>query len=134
MFYPAYVFPGDAEHAFGAIFPDFPGCNAAADDEQHLPAAMNDAVRAHFGADEDQIPAPSSLAKVQEKLKGDDLYTGGYWMMADIDIDSLRSAPVRVNISVPEALWERIDRAAKREHTTRSGFLARTAVKALEST
>lgn len=132
MFYPAHVSPGDSEHAFGAIFPDFPGCNAAADDEQHLPGAMNEAVRAHFGADDDQIPAPSSLAKVQEELKGDDLYTGGYWIMADIDVEAVRSAPVRVNISVPEALLDRIDRAAKRQHTTRSGFLARAAVKALE--
>jgi predicted RNase H-like HicB family nuclease len=133
MFYPAYVFPGDAKHAFAVIFPDFPGCNAAADDEQQLPAAMNEAVRAHFGADDDPIPEPSSLAEIQKKLNEDDLFSGGYWIMAEIDIDAVRSKPVRVNISVPETLLARIDHAAERRHMTRSGFLASAAARMLEN-
>ena len=94
MFYPAYVFPGDA--------------------------------------DDDPIPDPSSLAQVQDALMGDDLYTGGFRMMADIDIGAVRSKPVRVNISMPEKLLERIDAAAALRHMTRSGFLASAAAKVLE--
>ena len=39
MLYPVYVHPGDADHAHGVTFPDFPGCFSAADDWSDLPAA-----------------------------------------------------------------------------------------------
>jgi predicted RNase H-like HicB family nuclease len=48
MLYPVYVHVGDADHAHGVTFPDFPGCFSAADDWSDLPAAVQEAVEAHF--------------------------------------------------------------------------------------
>jgi len=128
VLYPIYVHLGDETHAHGVTFPDFPGCFAAADEIEGIPAAIREAVHAHFGADEDPIPAPSAL----ETLAKDPEYTGGVWMLADIDLAPLRSQPVRLNISLPKTLVERIDAAAERRHQTRSGFLAAAATRALE--
>lgn len=58
MLYPIYVHK-EGNSAYGAAFPDTPGCFAAADDIQALPRAVQDAVEAHFGADEDPIPSAS---------------------------------------------------------------------------
>ena len=59
MLYPIYVHK-DEGSAYGAIFPDFPGCFAAADDLQGLPRAAQEAAEAHFGADDEPIPDASS--------------------------------------------------------------------------
>ena len=40
MLYPVYVHLGDAKHAHGVTFPDFPGCFSAADGWNDLPAAI----------------------------------------------------------------------------------------------
>jgi predicted RNase H-like HicB family nuclease len=48
MLYPVYVQVGDADHAHGVSFPDFPGCFSAADTWSDLPAAVQEAVEAHF--------------------------------------------------------------------------------------
>ncbi|MGS0756004.1 type II toxin-antitoxin system HicB family antitoxin [Roseateles sp. GG27B] len=48
MLYPVYIHTGDAKHAHGVTFPDFPGCFAAADEWGDLPEAIQEAVQAHF--------------------------------------------------------------------------------------
>ncbi len=48
MLYPVYVHLGDAKHAHGVTFPDFPGCFSAADDWNDLPAAIQDGCRGAF--------------------------------------------------------------------------------------
>ena len=40
MLYPVYVHMGDAKHAHGVTFPDFPGCFSAADEWSVRPAGM----------------------------------------------------------------------------------------------
>ena len=44
MLYPVYIHMGDADHAHGVTFPDFPGCFSAVDDWIDLPAAVQEAV------------------------------------------------------------------------------------------
>lgn len=122
MLYPIYVHKDDGS-AYGAIFPDFPGCFAAADDLQGLPRAAQEAAEAHFGADEDPIPSPSS----PEAWASDAEYSGGFWMLVEIDLTKVRSRAVRLNISLPENLVHRIDSAAKSRGQSRSAFLATAA-------
>ncbi|GAA5234229.1 ribbon-helix-helix protein, CopG family [Verticiella sediminum] len=122
MLYPIYVHKEDGS-AYGAIFPDIPGCHAAADDAQALPAAAQEAVEAHFGADDDPIPSPSS----PDAWVDDPEYRGGFWMMVDIDLSRVRSRAVRLNISLPENLVQRIDTAARQRGQSRSAFLAMAA-------
>ena len=123
MLYPVYVHPGDALHAHGVTFPDFPGCFAAADELENLPAAIQEAVEAHFHGETSAIPSPSSLAS----LKNQSQYVDGIWLLADIDLSRIDTTPIRLNVSLPSNLVQRIDAWANANHMTRSGFLAKAA-------
>lgn len=123
MLYPIYVHKED-ESAYGATFPDIPGCFAAADDIQDLPRSAQEAVEAHFGADNDPIPAASSPDAWADH---DDYQDGGFWMLVDIDLSRARSRAVRLNISLPENLVQRIDATARQRGQSRSAFLAAAA-------
>lgn len=123
MLYPIYVHKEDAS-AYGAIFPDIPGCFAAADNIQELPRAAQEAVEAHFGADDDPIPAASSPDAWADH---DDYQGGGFWMLVDVDVSRVRSRAIRLNISLPENLVQRIDATARQRGQSRSAFLAAAA-------
>ncbi|OXI42473.1 type II toxin-antitoxin system HicB family antitoxin [Burkholderia aenigmatica] len=120
MLYPLYVHVGDAKHAHGVTFPDFPGCFAAADTWEDLPAAVQEAVEAHFFDEEGAVPSPSAL----EKLASNPEYEGGVWMLFDIDLSKINSKAVRFNVSMPERLLQQIDAAAGARKLSRSAFLA----------
>lgn len=120
MLYPLYVHLGDAQHAHGVTFPDFPGCFAAADTLEELPAAVQEAVEAHFYGEEGQVPAPSRL----EILAKNPEYEGGVWMLFDIDLSKINTKAVRFNVSMPERLLQQIDAVANARKLSRSAFLA----------
>ncbi len=122
MLYPIYVHK-DAGSAYGAAFPDFPGCFTAADDLQDLPAAALEAVQAHFGADDNPIPEASA----PDQWASNPDYQGGFWMLVDVDLAKVRAKAVRLNISLPESLVPRLDAAAKARNQSRSAFLAAAA-------
>ncbi|AOY91553.1 HicB family protein [Cupriavidus sp. USMAA2-4] len=128
MLYPLYVHVGDARHAHGVSFPDFPGCFAAADDWEDLPAAVQEAAEAHFAGSETPIPRPTPL----ESLTASPEFEGGVWMLFDIDLSKLRSKAVRLNISLPERLLQQIDAAARQRRLSRSAFLALAAEHEME--
>jgi predicted RNase H-like HicB family nuclease len=127
MLYPVYVHVGDATHAHGVTFPDFPGCFAAADEWEGLPAAIQEAVEAHFHDEPEAVPPPTSL----ERLARDPQYEGGVWLLAEVDLSRIDTKPVRLNISLPANLVQRIDAWADAHHMTRSGFLAKAAQEAM---
>lgn len=127
MLYPVYVHLGDDQHAHAVTFPDFPGCFAAADDWADLPAAIQEALQAHFHGEPGSVPAPSALAA----LAADPQYTGGAWMLAEVDLSRIDATPVRLNISLPANLVEQIDAFARSQGATRSGFLAQAARQAM---
>lgn len=81
MLYPAYTHPGDIEHAFGVLLPDFPGCFSAALQEQDIASNVQEAVEAHF-SDEDRMPPPSKL----ESFRGDPSFQGEFRRLIDIDL------------------------------------------------
>lgn len=122
MLYPIYVHKEEGT-AYGASFPDFPGCFAASDDLQGLPSAAQEAAEAHFGADDEPIPAPST----PEAWAGNADFAGGYWMLVEIDLAKVRSKAIRLNISLAEGLLHRIDATAKSRGQSRSAFLATAA-------
>ena len=120
MLYPIYVHKED-DSAYGALFPDIPGCFTAADDIQALPRAAQDAFEAHFGLDDDPIPAASAPDTWTEHP---DYQNGGFWLLVDIDLARVRSRAMRLNISLPESLVQRIDATARQRGQSRSAFLA----------
>ncbi|MEX8503275.1 MAG: type II toxin-antitoxin system HicB family antitoxin [Leptothrix ochracea] len=129
MLYPVYVHVGDADHAHGVTFPDFPGCFAAADAWVELPAAIQEAVQAHFYGEPETVPAPTPL----EQLLRDAHYEGGVWMLAEVDLSRIDTRPVRLNVSLPAHLVHQIDAWAQAHHMTRSGFLAQAAQQAMHT-
>lgn len=85
MLYPVHIEPGDATHAHGISFPDFPGCFSAADEWTEIPAKAQEAVEAHF-AEGEPIPAPTDL----QRWVDDPQYKGGIWLLIDIDLSRVR--------------------------------------------
>lgn len=122
MFYPIHVHK-EEHSAYGASFPDFPDCFAAADELQDLPKAAQEAVQAHFFGDSSSIPAPTT----PESWSWHDDYKDGFWTMVDIDLSKVNNKAIRLNISLPESLVHRIDAVAKAQHLSRSAFLAKAA-------
>ncbi|MGS1029429.1 type II toxin-antitoxin system HicB family antitoxin [Burkholderia glumae] len=129
MLYPLYVHVGDDKHAHGVTFPDFPGCHAAADSWDELPAAVQEAAQAHFEGDDSPIPVPSAL----EDLTRDPEYTGGVWMIFDIDLSKINTKAVRFNVSMSERLLQKIDAKARARKLSRSAFLAIAAEHEMEA-
>ena len=74
-----------------------------------------------------EIPPPSDI----DRWKDDEDLQGGFWLLVEIDLAQVNAKPVRLNISLPAHLVQRIDRAAEAEHMSRSGFLARAAQRAM---
>ncbi len=128
MLYPVYVHVGNESQAHGVTFPDFPGCFGAADEWADLPAAIQEAVQAHFHGETESIPPPTPL----EHLATHPDYQGGVWMLAEVDLSRIETTPVRINISLPSNLVQQIDQWAGSHHMTRSGFLAMAARAAMQ--
>jgi predicted RNase H-like HicB family nuclease len=124
VLYPIYVCK-EPDSAYGVTFPDFPGCFSAADDAQDIARMAQEAVEAHFSGDDAPIPAPTA----PDAWLDDPDYQGGFWMMVDIDLSKVHGKAVRLNISLPENLVQRIDAAAKARHLSRSAFLAMAATR-----
>ena len=88
-----------------------------------------EAVEAHFEGEDNEVPVPSDIVR----WKDHPAYRDGFWLLVDIDLARVNAKPVRLNISLPNALVQRIDRYAETHHMTRSGFLARAAMRAIET-
>jgi predicted RNase H-like HicB family nuclease len=85
MLHPVYVYVGDAKHAHGVTFPDFPGCFSAADKWSDLPAAVQEAVEAHFNGEPDAVPPPTPL----ENLVNQPEYSDGVWMLVELELSRI---------------------------------------------
>lgn len=128
MLFPLYVHR-DEGSAYGGTFPDIPGCFTAADALSDLPRMAQEAFEVHFEGEDVEIPTPSAI----DRWMDDADFRDGFWLMVDIDLARVNAKPVRLNISLPNALVQRIDRYAETHHMTRSGFLARAALKVIET-
>ncbi|MDR2876216.1 MAG: type II toxin-antitoxin system HicB family antitoxin [Methylobacillus sp.] len=128
MLYPVYIHIGDAQHAHGMQFPDFPGCFSAADDWQDIPRMAQEAVECHMAGENLPLPDATSL----EKLANHPGYMEGIWMLVDIDVSRIDPTPQRINVSIPRNLLTEIDAYASSRGATRSGFLAEAARAAMQ--
>jgi predicted RNase H-like HicB family nuclease len=126
MLYPLYVHQ-DEGSAFGGSFPDFPGCFTAADEQADLPGMAQVAVETYFEGEDAEIPPPSGIARWKDHPD----YQGGFWLLVEIDLSRVNAKPMRLNVSLPAHLVQRIDRYTDAYHMTPSGFLAQAAARAL---
>ncbi len=126
MLYPLYVHQ-DPGSAFGGSFPDFPGCFTAADEQAELPRMAQEAVETFFEGEDMEVPPPSDIAR----WGTDPDYQGGFWLLVDIDLARVNARPMRLNVSLPAHLVQRIDHYTAAHRMTRSGFLAQAAAQVL---
>lgn len=124
MLYPVYVHLGDDKHAHSITIPDFPGCYSAADNWNDVPRMVQEAAEVYFEGEEMEIPAPSGL----EDLQNNKDFSGGTWMVVDIDISKLDTRKERINLSVPASALREIDEFATAIGATRSGFMVKAAL------
>ena len=119
----------DADNDYGVSFPDFPGCVSAGSTLDEAREGAAEALALHVeGMIEDgaELPAPSSL----ERIMSDPINRDGVAILVASPAAEMRS--IRVNVTLPEDVLDRIDRFARRSGYSRSGFLALAASRELE--
>ncbi len=115
----------DPSSAFGASFPDLPGCISAADTLEELRPMIEEALGFHIEGmieDGEAVPEPSTLDEIL-KTEG---YTDAVAVMV-VKAPEMAEATVRVNITLPEKTLAQIDRKAAAQGMSRSSFLAQAA-------
>ena len=114
----------DGDSDYGVSFPDLPGCFTAGEDLDEARAMAKQALDLHIeGMVEEGIPVPepSSLEDIMANKKNRNA------VAFLVPGPAIKSRAVRVNVTLPEALLERIDAATD----NRSAFLAKAARKSL---
>ena len=123
--------PGDAEHSFGVVVPDLPGCFSAG---ETLDEAFENAKEAidlwceTVIEDGGMIPLGNSLAIHQ----ADADFAGWVWSIVEVPVERYLGPAEKVNITLPRLLLSRIDDYAKAHGATRSGFLAQAAAREMQ--
>ena len=122
----AYQAPGDGPtDGWDVVFPDFPGCVTQGDTAQQAMENAIEALGLHVEgmvAEGLPLPPPSSVnEKLPEWLSESDMPT---------QVQALLPAEVpgknrRLNVTLEQALLDRLDAAVRREGTTRSSFLVK---------
>lgn len=111
---------------FSAFFPDLPGCVTAGDTADETMIGAGEALALHVEgmlAEGLDLPQPSSVHAFGEEDFPESDIVRLFWV--PIEVSKVEtSPPVRINISLPEALVTRIDNAARSHGLTRSGLLA----------
>ena len=119
--------------AFGASFPDVPGCTTVARNLDALVAKASDVLAFHIeGLVEDGLPGPTfrSLNDLRIDPAFREAATDAAILLLDYDSPG---RTVRVNITLDESMLHRIDRAAEAAGESRSGFLVSAAKRRLVS-
>jgi len=107
----------DPDSDFGVDFPDFPGCITAGRTLEEAKEMAQEALKFHIAGmieDGETIPEPSSL----DAVRADPAAHDAVIMLVDVPAEPSRS--VRINVTLPADLLQRIDRSTN----NRSRFLA----------
>lgn len=109
---------------YGVSFPDFPGVTTAGANLDEARDLAEEALALHVEGmidDGDAVPEPSSL----EDVMADPDNRNAVAILVTLKATAAKA--VRINVSLPEDILERIDAFAAAEGLSRSGFLARAA-------
>lgn len=120
----------DADSDYGVSFPDFPGVVTAGTDLDDAHKMAEEALALHVDGmieDGDAIPEPTSL----ETVMADPENKSGVAILVSLKTESKKS--VRINVTLPEDILKEIDEFSASRGYTRSGFLARAAMREIET-
>lgn len=126
MRYPVVVHK-DSNSDYGVTVPDIPGCFSAGDTMDDALEAAREAIECHLEGllfDGEAIPEPSPVDEHRKRKE----FADGVWALVLVDLSRLESKAKRINVTLPERVLTLIDKEARREGETRSGFLARVAL------
>jgi predicted RNase H-like HicB family nuclease len=127
MNYPVIIHK-DRKTDYGVSVPDLPGCISAGSTIDEALAMAREAIELHLeGIVEGGgvIPLPTPI----ETLRADPDDADGTWAIVTVDENTLRVQIARVGVTMPKRVLDAIDRHAKATGETRSGLLARAAVR-----
>ena len=133
MFNPASIHSATDGSASG-FFPDVPGCFFAGDSLDDAFQDAREALTAHFEAlfeMDEALPLPGNVEVHLENHPDD--FTGGQWLLVDINMRQFDGRAERINITMPRRLLVKIDSFVS-EHPqfgNRSAFLAEAARRVL---
>lgn len=111
--------------AYGASFPDLPGCISAAETLEDLRPMIEESLGLHvkgMSEDGETIPEPSSLDTIAKSKD----YTDAVAVIV-VKAPAVNELTVRVNITLPQSSLAQIDRKAAAKGMSRSSFLAKAA-------
>ena len=129
MRFPVVLHTDDGQH-YGVTVPDMPGCFSAGDGLDDALSSVQEAMDLHLEGtveDGELLPVPGALATHQANPD----YAGGVWALVEVDMSRYEGKAEKINITLPRYLLHRIDEAAKAAGSSRSGFLAFAARKAM---
>ncbi|MDR2112024.1 MAG: type II toxin-antitoxin system HicB family antitoxin [Candidatus Accumulibacter sp.] len=115
---------------FGVTVPDLPGCFSSGETFDEALDSVAEAIDLHLeGLTEEggDIPAPRPVAE----HRADPEWANGVWAVVDVDVSRFEGRAEKINITLPRRLLARIDSYARAHGTTRSGFLAEAARRAM---
>lgn len=134
-YYVAQFLPSaEREGVYTVTFPDLPGCITQGDSLEDAFRMAQEALECHLlgmHEDGDTLPGPSTLKHAKELAEreaqedGEVLPAGTLYQL--IPAPHIAVTPVRVNISLAPQVLALVDRLAKEEGMSRSGFLATAA-------
>ncbi|MGH8550109.1 MAG: type II toxin-antitoxin system HicB family antitoxin [Methylococcales bacterium] len=130
MRYPIAIEAGDEFHAFGVVVPDLTGCFSAGDTLNEAIDNSREAIELWLETvieDGGTVPDASPI----DRWRLDPQYADWIWAVVEVDVSKLDDKAERINITLPRSLLSRIDRHTRTSHESRSGFLARAAVREL---
>ena len=115
----------DASSEYGVSFPDFPGCITTGKSIDELKDLSIEVLSGHIKTMkefEEQIPNPSKL----DDIIADPDYCDAIAFLV-VPIPDTKTKTVRVNITLPEDILNKIDVTAKQRGMSRSSFLSHAA-------
>ncbi len=119
----------EAESDYGVSFPDFPGVVTAGLTLDEARGMAEEALAFHVEGmldDGDAIPEPTTLETVMSDPANRDA------VAILVSLKTQAPKAVRINITLPEDVLQRIDTYAEAQGLSRSGFLARAARREIE--
>lgn len=128
MRYPIAIELGNDHQAYGVVVPDLPGCFSAGDTMEEAMDNAKESIELWLETTIDdglQVPEPKPILEHQESKEFD----GWVWAIVSIDLAKLSDKAERINITLPSRILRRIDMAAEKAGETRSGFIAKMALK-----
>jgi predicted RNase H-like HicB family nuclease len=127
MRFPVYLHKTE-DNSWSGFVPDVEGCFFAG-------KSVDDALRDAFNAIDVYVESLADAGKAIPKAADiethiqDDACQGGYWAFVEIDLSRFEGKAVKLNITLPQNLLNKIDSYVEshREYGSRSGFLAELA-------